>query len=1000
MESPISTAGLAGEKTDLVVSKGNRADSQLAGEVQDIKGTLTLLDLPIEILQLIVKEVAPTSSLTALARTNTVLHNLAIPLIYSDLDIVWPTLQRDARIGNIMHTLLTFGLGNAFTGTLGKTFPSDSQQPTRLLDSDYAKYTKRFSLLGTGPLDSIPLDHKGGKMLGVLVASAITRMKNLESFVWDMQTGVPSRVFEALASLAHRSDHEFQGRLTPIGVVLPADRDHPPPRPPVRYAEYHCEYPTFSVLPPLKSLVVLDIDEVGYLDEMAVLIERSKDMLQDLRVSISAQASARAFAQCWDAPKLSQIDHQARWPGESTIGDLRLGGVLGVLVGKIFDIRRTRKRDDAEVDTPVSGDGGLSSTTAQTTATQALESQTAPSSHGEVSQQPDSGSTTAQNGISAETGGQLMDPEPSKPDAEDRKRLTGRLRLRTLELERVALSMQVMRFAFDWSVLTDLTLLKCPYQDVLWKVLRKEFTPASPGANTPLHYQLALKAIRTNLPTHSLLAFTKETLAPNSLEVLFLQDRILARNRVVGPLSLDEVFQGAIKRHHASLRKLFLDSSSAPNFGDNHWRRWALTTDILMYITSGRMTNLQELAVSMEYKDWHTFLRRLPNLPNLVALNIPRLANRPSSMLSPPPSLFTAAMIPAPNTTTNANPIPAANNPVANPPTANNNNPVANLPTTTTNSNPFTNPTSTTQLLTNSLLMLTNALTAQLQHQHQQQHSTTTTTTSTAAAAAAAGAAGAYARDTAFDHGMDLACQVADVLALCPGMKLAYFGVGGRGFEVVECTRSEKGKGKGKGKGGDSGGGSGGSTAGTVAWGGATAAESADVAGGVAGGLASLAAAAATAIAAGASASAGTGGNGSAGALSTSTTTSTSASAAGSSDVQSDDISVELDFSSEDEDDDGSEGEGADGDDNHGNLSPPTAAAPAMADPTTSSLVGTQTQAKETAQQGNAKQKDDEEEEHCFLETPRVTLKVRELVYFDDKASIFWVRNGLKLGTP
>lgn len=37
------------------------------------------------------------------------------------------------------------------------------------------------------------------------------------------------------------------------------------------------EYPSFSALPPLKSLSVLQIDEPSYVVEMAVLINRSRD---------------------------------------------------------------------------------------------------------------------------------------------------------------------------------------------------------------------------------------------------------------------------------------------------------------------------------------------------------------------------------------------------------------------------------------------------------------------------------------------------------------------------------------------------------------------------------------------------------------------------------------------------------------------------------------------------------------------------------------------------
>ncbi|KAH6665807.1 hypothetical protein B0J14DRAFT_212335 [Halenospora varia] len=48
------------------------------------------------------------------------------------------------------------------------------------------------------------------------------------------------------------------------------------------------QYPTLNVLPALKSLSVLDIDELDYLDEMSVLIAKSKDRLRELRLAVLA----------------------------------------------------------------------------------------------------------------------------------------------------------------------------------------------------------------------------------------------------------------------------------------------------------------------------------------------------------------------------------------------------------------------------------------------------------------------------------------------------------------------------------------------------------------------------------------------------------------------------------------------------------------------------------------------------------------------------------------
>jgi hypothetical protein len=143
--------------------------------------------------------------------------------------------------------------------------PSDGflQRPER---RDHASYTKKFSL-GNGPNDWVAeymITKESGKMLGTLVALALRKMVNLETFVWDMPTGVLSEIFMSLDSLR---DHYPQGEcrlervwvrwhdnkdtsspstatsppaphpqqavvpvgssLTPIGILLPTGSNHP-----------------------------------------------------------------------------------------------------------------------------------------------------------------------------------------------------------------------------------------------------------------------------------------------------------------------------------------------------------------------------------------------------------------------------------------------------------------------------------------------------------------------------------------------------------------------------------------------------------------------------------------------------------------------------------------------------------------------------------------------------------------------------------------------------
>ncbi|KAL1863088.1 hypothetical protein VTK73DRAFT_6432 [Phialemonium thermophilum] len=660
------------------------------------KRPLNLLELPVDILRLIVKEMTHTNDLTALALTNSTFHNLAVPHIYSRFDIVWPDgliPPSDSKsVDALTYGLSTLCLGSLFARTTRRFFYPTLPPLSRFDGNDYAKYTRKFSL-GNGPKDWVSeymITKESGKMLGTLVAIAVAKMVNLETFVWDMPTGVLSDVFMALSSLPeHHENNECKlervwirwhdngenasssssaslfepsstvvpvgSTLTPVGILLPPS-SAPTARPRVSYSEHHVEYPTFSVLPPLKSLTVLEIDELAYLDEMADLIARSKDRLQELRVGISVAASQKDFVKPWDGPHLHQVDHAARWPGESTIGDKRLGGVLGVLVGKIYDIRRrgpSKGKEKVAADQSTLSDTA-SSSTHSTSPEDANGDAGASVGSANLDDRP-TGSSTSRSANASGAKKHLGIPGSRSHSTSlspvRRKKLEGKLKLHTLELERIPLSMQVCRHAIDWSVLTNLTILDCAQHENLWKMLKRQFQPTQgfgisvnqPVSTAPLQYHLALKHIHTDVTSAALISFIKETLEPNTLEVLFLQDR----RKVSGPpaVTIDQIFKGAIKRHRTSLRKLLLDSSikgstpgqsAANGTTDNvRWRNWMLTSDIVLYITSGRMSSLRELAASLSYKDWHTFLQRLPNIPQLQSLNIPYVADYTAGTLEP-----------------------------------------------------------------------------------------------------------------------------------------------------------------------------------------------------------------------------------------------------------------------------------------------------------------------------------------------------------------------------
>lgn len=94
-------------------------------------GPLRLLDLPLDILKMILKEIPHTNDLTSLALTNSTLHSVVTPLIYGKFDIVWPDeLSRtEPRMG---VDALTYGLATlVMREDIFKNVVSDKINPDR-----------------------------------------------------------------------------------------------------------------------------------------------------------------------------------------------------------------------------------------------------------------------------------------------------------------------------------------------------------------------------------------------------------------------------------------------------------------------------------------------------------------------------------------------------------------------------------------------------------------------------------------------------------------------------------------------------------------------------------------------------------------------------------------------------------------------------------------------------------------------------------------------------
>ncbi|ETI28009.1 hypothetical protein G647_00458 [Cladophialophora carrionii CBS 160.54] len=722
MEAPVeveeASEHLKAAGTEGLLEKHLQGKKQEWDVITAHKEPLRLLDLPMDILQVILKELTHTNDLTSLALTHSALHALVIPHIYARFDIVWP--DANATFENRMGVdALTYGLATLVMAqdVFGEA-PYQSQhahqcqqcghynQPAQhrpvttskniRRGNHFAQFTRKFSL-GNGPADWVQeylITKEGGKMLGTLVALAVGRMRNLETFIWDMPTGVLRDVWMALASLGNRHDGQAC-RLERVWVRWHDNQDQGPlasPPPPgalpgaqnanmpyilagpanslFQIPPYpRVEFPTFSILPPLKSLSVLDIDELPYAEEMSVLIDRSLDRLTELRVGMAAHAQYDMWARPSEErpPVLPSLV-----PG-MTDQTPRPGGMLGILVHRFCDAfshhkqsrsslnlerqrdplvedvtvegsREVEREDDAEELVPASDINQLGVLmSAYSIHDDELDMIPAPTPKQRTSTNL---SNTTRQDLPNHSSDSFLD---SNKEGRSARKLT----LETLELERVYLSIAVLSKAVDWSRLTTLTLLSCRNHEQLWKALRKRFTPSSrrrvsstpyrtssngmssmvlrsqtstPSTPAPpaADYALKLKRLHTDTVSPSLIAFIKDTLAPDSLEWLFLQENTAYKS----PVSIDMIYKGAVRRHRSSLTKLLIDStfrtedSERPN---TNWRRWVFNRDLITCITSGKM-KLRELSMSIDYKDWHYFLRRLPNATTLRSLHISHIA--------------------------------------------------------------------------------------------------------------------------------------------------------------------------------------------------------------------------------------------------------------------------------------------------------------------------------------------------------------------------------------
>lgn len=526
------------------------------------------------------------------------------------------------------------------------SFNSQASHQHHASIGNYARFTKDFCISNGEPHQvakySIATD--SGRMMGTLAALALSRMINLQTFTWDMPTGIVRGVWRALANLGSETIQAGTARhpLQSVWVRLPnceeASRRWPHrrrfPRQTANWSAHlrllhrpvpHSERPNFSVLSNLSSISVLSIDQVTYLEELSILIRKSVTQLCTVRISLTPSL-------CVESQEFCKEEHNVvhEFLSEPGMAALRANGVIGLLMSKIGDcdgrgntIRGSESQSigndvhrleatqqkDLELSansagkqnvhiTASSGDnvGSLASTSSSerfrlscySPHPSVLGTLMNKNQNHEKETQELSTSSEATSKFDERDDGRLI-----APVSQSRQQL----KLEVLAFENVPLSVPVLMRAVDWRFLTDITILRCKSAEQLWEAFNESYfaqneinssTSTEEGVTTA-QYPLRLRKVWTDALSNALISFLSDHVASNSLECLLLGAPSESDSR--RDVSIHSLCHGLIQHHCSSLRKL-----SVANYG--------IDREIVTYITSGKMPRLQELALGINVYDW------------------------------------------------------------------------------------------------------------------------------------------------------------------------------------------------------------------------------------------------------------------------------------------------------------------------------------------------------------------------------------------------------------
>ncbi|KAL2815187.1 hypothetical protein BJX63DRAFT_420532 [Aspergillus granulosus] len=206
----------------------------------------SMLVLPLNLIAQIVACLDDPGDLARLCRTCRVLNYMALPQLYRNLTL---TSYNKIRYRGDQPE----GMGSASPFTMGLN---------AVITRPYAGLVRSLALRGDWREQELEEHARVGRvpdssmMLNITVRAAVDRMKDLESFRWELSTKMLETVYLGLAQLP---------KLTSLTIRFPSSRH---PRPTI----------VIPAMPHLRYLKITDIDPLCYPDDISTLLWKARKL--------------------------------------------------------------------------------------------------------------------------------------------------------------------------------------------------------------------------------------------------------------------------------------------------------------------------------------------------------------------------------------------------------------------------------------------------------------------------------------------------------------------------------------------------------------------------------------------------------------------------------------------------------------------------------------------------------------------------------------------------